>query len=159
MLLLATLALAYASHRGLVPTFLFVALVVLGVGAGVGLRAASRPVLREFAAVPVLVVMGVLAGATPVAPVAELLVGGTGVVFVAWLLDDPFRPSAGATRGAVEWAIPALGVGLAWSSSFLLPATAAPVGVAGGLLAAALVVLAYLVRRPELFDRDQGTTI
>ena len=100
-----------------------------------------------------------MAPKTPIAPIPELLVGMAGVVFVAWLLDDPSRPAAGATRGAVEWAIPALGVGVAWASSFLLPTTAAPIGVAGGMLAAALIVLAYLVRRPELFDRDRASTI
>ena len=106
-----------------------------------------------------ILVLGVLAAETPIAPIPELLVGVVGVVFVAWLVDDPSRPPGAIVRGAVEWTIPGAGVGVAWASSFLLPSTAAPVGVAGGLLAAAIVVLAYLVRRPELFDRAEAATI
>jgi hypothetical protein len=75
------------------------------------------------------------------------------------LLDDPSRPAGGAVRGAPVWAISALAVGVAWASSFLLPGTAAPLGVAGGLLAASLIALAYLVRRPELFDQALAPTI
>ncbi|MGA9840560.1 MAG: hypothetical protein WBS16_09070, partial [Thermoplasmata archaeon] len=62
-------------------------------------------------------------------------------------------------RGAVVWAVPGLAVGVAWASEFLLPSTSAPLGVAGGLLAASLIALAYLVSRPELFDREAAPTI
>ncbi len=159
VLFLITLGLAYDTHLPVVPTILLGLLGLLGVIAGIGLRAARYSVLREAAPVPVLVALGVLAAETPVGPLPELLVGVAGVVFIAWLLDDPSRPASGATRAAVEWTIPALGVGLAWTSSFLLPSSAAPLGVAGGLLAASLLVLAYLVRRPDLFDREEAATI
>jgi hypothetical protein len=159
VLLAVVLVLAYESHRPLSATLLLGVIGVLGVSAGVGLRALRFPVVRELALLPVLVALGVLALETPASPLGELLVGASGVVFVAWLLDDPSRPPAGATRGALEWAIPGLAVGLAWASAFLLPAGAAPLGVAGGLLAAVLIVLAYIVRRPQLFDHGQGATI
>ena len=156
LLALSMLALAYGSR---IPSVAAFVLALLGVAAGVGLRAARPSGLRELSAAPVLVVLGGLAVATPASPVPELLVGVSGVAFIAWLADDPARPPAGATRGAVVWAIPALGMGVAWASEFLLPATSAPLGVAGGLLAASLVALAYLVARPDLFDRDVAPTI
>jgi hypothetical protein len=156
VLVLAAVAVAYGTALPTGPAF---ALALLGVGAGVGLRAARESILRELSAVPVLVVLGVLAAATPVSPVPDLLVGAAGVAFVAWLTDDPARPSGGAKRGALVWAVPGLAVGVAWASEFLLPSTAAPLGVAGGLLAASLIILAYLVARPELFDHDGAPTI
>jgi hypothetical protein len=156
VLILISLVLAYGSRLAPAPAF---AVALLGVGAGLGLRAARRPILGDLSPVPVLVVLGILAAETPIAPVAELLVGAVGVVFVAWLADDPSRPPAGVARGAAVWAIPGLGVALAWVSEFLLPSSAAPLGVAGGLLAASLLVLAYLVTRPELFEREGAPTI
>jgi hypothetical protein len=147
----AAVALALLSRLP-IPWALLLAL--LGVGAGVGLRATRYSLLREVSVLPVLVALGGLALTAPLLAVPELLVGAAGVVFVAWLADDPARPRGGARRGAIVWAIPGLGVGVAWASAFLLPSTAAPLGVAGGLLAASLIALAYLVARPELFDRD-----
>ncbi|MGI0130236.1 MAG: hypothetical protein ACREDE_01135 [Thermoplasmata archaeon] len=159
LLFLATAVLAFGIRSGGTPTLLEDASALVGVALGVGLRAASNPLVREAAPLPPLVALGFLATKTPLDPLADLLVGAAGVVFVAWLLDDPSRPPAGLARGVVEWAIPALAVGLAWTSAFLLPGGAASFGVAGGLLAASLFLLAYLVRRPELFDRDEGATI
>lgn len=156
VLVLVVLLLAYGSRLPLGPALL---LAALGIAFGVALRAARYPLLRDGAMVPVLVVLGVFAAETPIAPIPELFVGVAGVVFVAWLMDDPSRPPAAVARGAVEWAIPAVGVGVAWTSAFLLPSTAAPVGVAGVLLVSALLLLAYLVRRPDLFERDEAPTL
>jgi hypothetical protein len=156
VLVVAVLALALDSRLGSLAALL---LTTVGLAASVGLRAIGRPALTELAPVPVLLALGALSVETPIAPLPELLTGASGVVFVAWLLDDPWRPPGGFSRGAVVWAVPAFGVGIAWASTFLLPAYAASLGVAGGLLAAALVALAYLVSHPDLFDRGEATTI
>ncbi|MGI0071351.1 MAG: hypothetical protein ACRECT_04700 [Thermoplasmata archaeon] len=158
-LVLVAVALAYESDLRGLPAILLGLLAVLGIAAGVTVRVAAPPALRDVAFAPILLALGALALETPLLPVAELLPGIAGVVFVAWLLDDPWRPPAGAMRGAAEWALPGLAVGLAWASELLLPRGAAPVGVAGGLLAGALILLVYLVYRPDLFDRDEAATI
>ncbi len=156
VLAVAVLVLALDSR---LPTAVALLLAAAGIASSVVLRAVGRPGFAEAAPVPVLAVLGLLAVETPIAPLPELLVGAAGVVFVAWLSDDPWRPPAGLSRGALGWAVPALGVGIAWASTFLLPSSAASLGVAGGLLAGALLALAYLVSRPDLFGRDEATTI
>ena len=158
---LALLALLVVFDTALAGTAkLLLALGVLAtMGGGAALRAAASDSAHETAPVPVLLGLGLAAAETPVVPLAELLVGVAAVAFVAWLADDPDRPPAGVARGALEWSLPMLAVGLAWASSFLLPPTAAPLGVAGGLLAASLIVLVYLVQRPELFETAGPATI
>ena len=156
--LLAAVALL-AAYESYLPIALGLALTVVGVAAGVWLRVAPWPAWRAVFLVPPLLALAVLAVYTPAGPVPILVVGAAGVTFVAWILDDPFRPPAGASRGAIVWAIPALGFGIAWASTFLLPSSATSFGVAGGLVAAALLALAFLVGRPELFDPEPATTI
>ena len=156
LLAVAALAVAYGSSLPIAASLLIAA---AGVAAGVALRALGPPGAREVFPIPVLLAFGALSAVTVVGPLPILLAGLAGVAFVAWLLDDPDRPPAGAVRGAVVWAVPALGVGLAWSSSYVLPPTAATLGVASGLAAAALIVLAILVSRPALFDRDPTQTL
>ncbi|HTW39760.1 MAG TPA: hypothetical protein VMF04_02730 [Thermoplasmata archaeon] len=159
LLLVAALALGFDTPLPGVDKVLLGALAAIAVAVATVLRLSRDVLIRDLAPVPVLVILGTLAAETPVAVVPELLAGVAGVVFAAWLLDDPLRPAQGLSRGVLIWGTPAVGVGLAWASATLLPSTSAPVGVAGGLLAAALVILAYLVRRPDLFDRDVPATI
>jgi hypothetical protein len=156
VLLLVVLLLGYVSR---LPTVVALALGAAGVLVGVALRSAPNSTVREWAIVPVLLVLGALALQAPVAPVPELLAGFGGVAFVLWLTDDPYRPAAGLRRGWVVWTLPGLGVALAWTSTFLLPSTTAPVGVAGGLLVASVLAIAFLVRQPHLFDADVPATI
>ncbi|MGC2205576.1 MAG: hypothetical protein WA719_06610, partial [Thermoplasmata archaeon] len=79
ILAVAALVLAYDSRLPTLPAF---ALAALGVAAGAGLRVSKAAPVRDVAIAPVLVVLGVLAVATPVAPVSELLVGAAGIAFV-----------------------------------------------------------------------------
>lgn len=129
-------------------------LAAVGLAAGVGLRLRGPASVRAVAPWPPLVALGGLALFLPLGPVPLLAAGFAGVLYVAWLVDDPDRPSGGLRRGAVVWAVPALGVLLAWGGGFLLPASAGSLGAAGALLAVALLALAYLVGRRDLFDRD-----
>jgi hypothetical protein len=158
MLLLALAVVALALDSRL-PTGTALVVAAAGYALSMGLRATGREAAEEVAPLPVLVALGVLAVETPIAALPELLVGAAGVVFVAWLVDDPSRPPAGLSRGALVWGVPAFAVGIAWASSFLLPSTAASLGVAGALLAGALVTLAYLVSRPDLFYQNEPATI
>jgi hypothetical protein len=158
-LMVLALLLALESPLSGADQLLLAALALLLIATGVGFRGSPKAYLRSAAPLPVLLGLGVVVVELPLSSLAELLAGVLGVLFVAWLMEEPTRPPAGVARGAMGWLIPGLGVAVAWASSFLLPSNAAPVGVAGGLLAAALVLLAYLTRRPDLFDRGEPATI
>jgi hypothetical protein len=138
-----------------------VALVVaaLGLLGGVGLRQALPASARLVALGPVLGALVALGASAPLGVGAEGVAGFAGVAVIAWLTEDPDRPVGSFVRRVPSWAVPALGVGIAWAGAALLPSGAAPLGVAVGLLVAALAALAYLVRRPELLDRDRAPTL
>jgi hypothetical protein len=140
------------------PDGLGVVLVVAGIGAGVGLRAARRVALRSFAPVPAVVALAFGAVASPLGLVPELAAGGAGLALLVWLADDPARPVGGIARAHGTILVSALALGIAWSSALLLPSGSASLGVAAGLLVLAAAALAYLVARPELFDREQAAT-
>lgn len=137
-------------------------------GLGIGLAglavAAVLSVLREgayrpIAPAPVLLSLGALAASAPLSALAEIAAGAAAVAVLAWLANDPFRPPWGVLRGALGWGVPGLAVGLAWVSSFLLPPSAAPVGVAGALLAATVIALAILFAEPERATGGPATTL
>jgi hypothetical protein len=134
-----------------------VALGSVGVAAGFSLPSVSR--IRPLAPLPLLAGFLVLAAGLPSDPAPELLAGVGGVVLLAWIAEDPARPAGGALRGAIGWGLPCLAVGLAWISAFLLPPSAAPIGVAGGLLAAVVIALAALFHRPELVTSEPAPTL
>jgi hypothetical protein len=154
-LLLAGAFLAYLS--GLPPLIVFPA--ILGpIAVAIVLR--TDPSGRGRALAPVPAVVGLLVGAlaAPLGALPDLAAGLGGLVLLAWLADDPARPVGGIVRAATTLLVPALAVGIAWSSALLLPSSSASFGVAAGLLVFALVALAYLVSRPELFDREEAAT-
>jgi hypothetical protein len=156
--ILAAAAIGFAALSRL-PVTVAVAVALAGVVLSEALRSTANGRLRKMAPTPVLVALGAVALAAPLGALPELWAGVAGVAVLVWIADDPARPAFGAVRGAFGWGLPALAVGLAWVSSFLLPPSAVPVGVAGGLLAAAVVALAYLVRRPELADPGAAATL
>ncbi len=114
------------------------------------LRRGSRAGLRTALSVaPALVALAVLALTSPPVDAAELFGGLAGLAFLLWLADDPARASGGGRRAAPTIALASLAVGLAWAISLSLPASAPEIGVAAGLLAAAFVLLAILLGRPQ----------
>ncbi len=159
LLVVVTLALAFDTPLAGPEKVLAAALALGGIALATTMRLVRRPLVRATAPVPVLAGLGLLAAVTPVAAVPGLLAGVAGIVAIVWMLDDPLGPAHGVRRGLLVWSIPAIAVGVAWASASLLPSSSAPVGIAGALLAGALVVLAYLVRRPQLFDQEAPTTL
>jgi hypothetical protein len=140
------------------PYFLGIVIVAAGVATAVGVRTARSARLRAFAPGPLVLALGVVAVGSPLGLVPELVAGAAGLSFLVWLADDPARSPGGVGRASATILVPALAVGIAWSSALLLPAIAAPLGVAAGVLVFALVALAYLVARPGLFDREEAAT-
>jgi hypothetical protein len=141
------------------PTAVGLVVALASVGVAAGLALVADPRLRGVAPVPVLVGLLALAAGLPTGPAPELLAGVGGVVVLGWVAEDPARPAGGLLRGAIGWGLPGLAVGLAWVSSFLLPSSAAPIGVAGGLLAAVVIALAALFHRPEIVTAEPAPTL
>jgi hypothetical protein len=135
-----------------------VVVAAVGVGLAVGLRALPWPGARAFAPVPLLIAFGFGAVASPLGVVPELVAGAAGLAFLVWLADDPARFPGGVGRARITILVPALALGIAWTSALLLPSGSAPIGVAAGVLVVAVAVLAYLVARPGLFDREEAAT-
>ncbi|HYB79847.1 MAG TPA: hypothetical protein VEG66_08860 [Thermoplasmata archaeon] len=133
----------------------FVLMVAAVAAAGV-LRASRIPHRAAYAPVPVLIGLLLEAVAAPVGFGTEVVVGLAGVAFLVWLADDPARPAGGAVRGLSGVALPALALGIAWSSALFLPSGVVPLGVAGALLALAIAAVAFLVGRPSLLDRGEA---
>jgi len=127
-----------------------------GVIAAAGMRVGFSRRVAAYAPVPALVVLGLEAVQTPVGIGTELLAGLGGLAFLVWLADDPARPLGGAARSLPTVAVPALALGIAWSSALFLPGGVLPLGVAGALLALTIAVIAFLVARPAIFDREEG---
>jgi len=120
------------------------------------LRASGHPRRAAYAPVPVLVGLWVEAVSAPVGFGTEFVAGFAGVAFLVWLADDPARPVGGAVRGLSVVAVPALALGIAWSSALFLPAGVVPLGVAGALLALTIAAVALLVGRPSLFEHEEA---
>ena len=123
------------------------AIGVAGVVASAILRGRRPRDLGTLALLPALMAIALLAATAPPVPSTELFAGLTGLAFLLWIADDPSRPAGGGRRAVPILALGALGVGLAWAITLALPGRSPDVGLAGALLAAALVLLALLIAR------------
>ena len=138
------------------PVDLGIVVAAVAVGMAVGLRADRSPRVAGYAPVPALVGLAFDAVVAPVGLGTELVAGAVGLAFLGWLADDPSRPVGGPVRALPTIALPALALGIAWSSALFLPPGAVPLGVAGGLLALTIVAVALLAGRPTVFDREEA---
>jgi hypothetical protein len=129
-----------------------------GVGATLSVRRWGQPLAVELAPGPVLVSLGVLAITAPSNPIAALLGGGCGLAILVCLADDPAREVGGPRRAGSTMLVVALAFGIAWGSALLLPPASGALGIAGGLLALTLFLIASLLRRPQLLEAA-GTAI
>ena len=125
---------------------------------GIALRFVPGRGGRELAWMPLVVGLGALSLASPLTVLAELVAGLGGVATLAWMADDPDRLPGGFVRGFSTIALPAFAVGVAWGSALLLPPGVAPVGVAAAVLAVTIVAVAFLIGRPDVFDREEAAT-
>jgi hypothetical protein len=155
---LLALAGGFLGYLTVLPAYLALAVVWVGVALGIGLRLVRDSRVQPWAPVPVLAALVTGAVASPFGVVPELVAGGSSLAFLIWLTDDPTRPAGGVVRGRAAFLIPAFALGIAWASALLLPSRSASLGVAAGLLVFVIAALAYLVGKPELFDRDTAAT-
>ncbi len=102
---------------------------------------------RSLAAVPALTGLGVLAlGAAPGAA-ADLFAGLASLALLLWLSADPTRPRAGGRRAAPAIIVCAAAFAVAFVVGLGFPLIGSAVGVAGGLLAFVILLLAVLFDR------------
>ncbi len=145
--LLAAL-LAFLGLLGGLPLFLGPVLAVVGVAVASLLRGRRRPAGPSWVEpVPVLLVLATLAFSAPVAASTELAAGAGSLALLLWLADDPARRVGVGRRAVPIVALAALAFALGWALTLAVPATAAEIGLAGGLLAVALVVVTFVLLR------------
>lgn len=143
---------AVAAVLGLVsglPVLVGPALGVAGVLVASVWRGASGGRPGAVTALPALVALAALTAAAPPAPSSELLAGLAGLVFLVWLADDPARLRGGGRRALPTVASAAVGVALAGTIALAVPTQNLGVGVAGGLVALALLLVAVRLAREE----------
>jgi hypothetical protein len=137
--------LGFLGLLGGLPAFLGPAIGVLGAVGSYVLRRTDRGGTSVLALAPSLLALAILAPAAPAGPGTDLFAGLAALALLLWVADEPGRPS-GTTRRAIPTIAPAaLGVAFAWALSLGLPGQEADVGLAGSLIAGALVVLAFLL--------------
>jgi len=157
-LAIAALSLLWLALGSGLPLLVAGLLLLAALAGAIGLRLWPDPAGRGAAWVPLVVALAVLSVTTPLTFLAELVAGLGGIAVLLFLVDDPDRLPGGLGRGLSTVALPAVAVGVAWSSALLLPPGTAPIGVAAGVLVFALAVVAFLLGRPDLFDREEAAT-
>jgi len=131
-------------------------LVAGAVVAAVVLRWAAD--LGPVAAVPGLGALGLLAAGAPSSPGPEFFGAIATLALLAWLAEDPRRAPGGFARAIPLLLVVFLTVAIAWTCAVLLPPGSALVGVGSALLVAATLLLAVLLGRPDLIDREPPAT-
>jgi hypothetical protein len=117
-------------------------------------RSPTPPPIRALAPVPAVLGLTAVAAVSPLGLLPELLAGASGIAILAWLADDPGRPAGGLGRAQLTVGIPAVALGIAWTSALLLPSNSASLGVAVGLLVFVVAAIAFLIGQPTTFDRE-----
>jgi hypothetical protein len=140
------------------PWYLAVPLGLGGAFGSVALRRWGGPTGIELAVGPALVGVGALALSSPASPQAALLAGASALAVVIWMSDDPSRSPGALRRAAPTVFVTVLAFVVAWGSALLLPSTPGELGLAGGLLALSLILIAVLLGWPHLLDREPAAT-
>lgn len=147
----------FATTSGL-PLIEGLAVALAGVGGSAVLRPRLDGARSPYAVVPALGALAVLAAAAPNSPLAELFGGVAALTLLAWLADDPRRSPGGVVRAAPSLLLVALTLGIAWMSALFLPTGSARVGFGAALLVLVTILVAILLGRPELIDREPPAT-
>ncbi len=137
------------------PALLGPIVVLGGVGVSAYLRPRLGPRRSSLEVVPALLALSVVGlGATP-GRSTELFAGLSALAFLLWLADDPRKEPGGGRRAAPALGLAALAFALAWGITLPFPPGTIDVGLAGGLIAAALVLVAVVLVRWVLGPRAE----
>ncbi len=131
--------------------------IAIGAAAGaIGLRASSGGRRTNTALVVALVGLALLAFFAAPDAVLGGLGGGAAVLgTLAWLADAPGRVAGGMRRATRPLALTGFAFAAAWAIAFLLPSASVSVGIVGGLLVLALVIVTVLLARGTVFERER----
>jgi hypothetical protein len=133
----------------------------LGAGGVVASELLRRRVPRAGptgALVPSVAALGVLAVTAAAVPSTELLGGLASLTLLLWTADDPARPAGGGRRAVPAIAACAAAVGVVFGLALALPKVPAAIGVAGGLVAGVILLLAVLLDRVASAGRARGAS-
>lgn len=126
-----------------------VAIAAGGVGTSFVLRRWKRGPGLEFAGIPALLALALLAASVAPTPAAELVAGLSGLAFLFWLgVSGPTGASWLGRIGALV--LPGLALGIAIATSLALPGvpTGEGVGIATALVVGTLLLAALALGRP-----------
>ncbi len=132
---------------GGIPLFVGPIVAVVGVVLSGTLRGRAGRTTPGVELVPALTALAILTFAAPVAASTELVAGASSLGLLLWLADDPARRPGTALRAIPTIALAALAFGLGWSLTLAVSIPSADVGLAGALIAVALVVVAVVLLR------------
>lgn len=121
---------------------------VVGVVLAHGLRRTPTMRVPELALVPALGALAVLVFASPAEIASGLVAGLAALAFLLWLADDPRRAPGGGRRAVAIIGLSAVGFGLVWGITLLVPPGAQDIGVAGALAAGALLLIVPVLVLP-----------
>ena len=122
----------------------------VGVGLSGAWRALGTPRSMGWSVLPAMLTISAEVVLAPYAPSTALLAGVCGVALLFWIANDPGRTFGVLGRRSYPIAVVAVAVGLSMAILFVVPRGPSGVGVAGGLLALAMVLVAILLNRTRL---------
>lgn len=143
---------------GTLPPAEAVAVAVVAAGLGTAARHVRSREVHPWAPIPPLVGIGVLAVFAVPSGLTALYGGVASLALLLWLADDPDRLPGGVARALVRLLVPAVGLGIAWTSAFLLPGDIVPLGAGVALLVAVVILAALLLRSPQGLERDAAAS-
>lgn len=149
-LALGVAAVGFGVTEGLPSPWVGGLLGAVGVAASVAWRQLAPPALRPGSLLPAMIAIALEAVLASYGALTALFAGACGIAFLYWLADDPERPTGNGRNGLPGIAVVAAAVGLSVALVAVLPRGTAEVGVAGGLLALAMALLAVLLNRRRL---------
>jgi hypothetical protein len=138
--------------------FLGLPIVAAGMAAAFLLRRRDAPRDGRAAPIPALGALVAVAAFAPSSPESDLVGGFAAVALLAWLADDPRRAPGGLSRALPSLVLVLVTLGIAWVGAFLLPSGSALIGIGAGLLVVVMILVAVLLGRPDLIDREPPAT-
>jgi hypothetical protein len=140
------------------PLWVGVSLAAAGATLASLVRGVVPRELRYLGLLFPIVAFGVFAAESPVGTIPALAGGIGGLAVLVWCAEDPDRYPGALARGIAGVAVPAAVLGIALTSSLLLPPGVGSLGIAAGLLAGSVAAVTLLLGAPRLFDQERSAT-
>jgi hypothetical protein len=119
------------------------------------LRYLDRPSATVVAFVPLVTALALVATLSAANAADDLLAGLTSLGVLVWISDEPTHPVGGTGRGAKLFLLSTLTLSVAWVASLLRISVVGGIGLAVGLIALALLLVASLLARLPPADANR----